>query len=128
MKDGSAGKPELFVGPDCNNLNGADGVVVDNNDGSMIIAVNKLNKIVKVSMDKKITVLESGGILDFPASVKIDNSSRIVGQQQQQQQLGHIQQHNQQHTLYITNFGFISFGKHLVPKAAVLKAGLGSSD
>jgi sugar lactone lactonase YvrE len=124
MKDGSAGKPELFVGPDCNNLNGADGVVVDNNDGSMIIAVNKLNKIVKVSMDRKITVLESGGILDFPASVKIYNSSSTVGQQQQQ---GQVQQHNQLHTLYITNFGFISFGKHLVPKVAVLKAGLGSS-
>ena len=120
MKDGSAGKPGLFVGPDCNILNGADGVVVDNNDGSMIIAVNKLNKIVKVSMDKKITVLESGGTLDFPASVKIDNSSISTVSQQQQ--------HNNQHILYITNFGFISFGKHLVPKTAVLKAGLGSSD
>ena len=55
-------------------------------------AVNKLNKIVKVSMDKKITVLESGGIVDFPASVKIDNSSGPVGQQQQQQ--GQVQRHN----------------------------------
>ena len=116
MKDGIAGKPQLFVGPDCKNLNGADGVVVDNNDGSMIVAVNKLNKIVKVSMDKKITVLESGGILDFPASVKIgDNNSATPGQQQ----------HN--HTLYITNFGFISYNKHLLPKVALLKAGLGSS-
>ena len=81
-------------------------------DGSIIVAVNKLNKIVRVSMDKKITVLESGGILDFPASVKIDNGT--VGQQQQQQ-----------HILYITNFGFISAGKHLTPKVALLKAGLG---
>ena len=99
MKDGYAGKPGLFVGPDCNNLNGADGVVVDNNDGSMIITVNKLNKIVKVSMDKKITVLKSGGILDFPASVKIDNSSsRTVGQQQQQ---GQVQLHNKRaHSLH----------------------------
>ena len=109
MKDGSAGKPELFVGPDCNNLNGADGVAVDNNDGSMIVAVNKLNKIVKVSMDRKITVLESGGMLDSPASVKIDNTSK------------------QQHTLYITNFGFISFSKQLVPKVALLKAGPSST-
>jgi sugar lactone lactonase YvrE len=111
MKDGSAGKPELFVGSDCKNLNGADGIVLDK-DGSIIVAVNKLNKIVRVSMDKKITVLESGGILDFPASVKIDNGT--VGQQQQQQ-----------HILYITNFGFISAGKHLTPKVALLKAGLG---
>jgi hypothetical protein len=120
MKDGSAGKPELFVGPDCKNLNGADGIVVDNDvDGSMIVAVNKLNKIVKVSMDKKLTVLESDGILDFPASMKIDNNSSSTAGQQQQ---GH-----HQHSLYITNFGFISSGKHLVPKVALLKAGLGSS-
>jgi sugar lactone lactonase YvrE len=107
MKDGSAGKPELFVGPDCKNLNGADGIVVDK-DGSIIIAVNKLNKIVRVSMDKKITALDSDGILDFPASVKIDNGSA-----------------GQKHILYITNFGFVSAGKHLTPRVALLKAGLG---
>jgi hypothetical protein len=65
-------------------------------------------------MDKKITVLESGGILDFPAGVKIDSST--TGQQQQQ------------HILYITNFGFISAGKHLTPRVALLKAGVGSSN
>jgi sugar lactone lactonase YvrE len=107
MKDGSAGKPELFVGPDCKNLNGADGIVLDK-DGSIIIAVNKLNKIVRVSMDKKITALESDGILDFPASVKIDNGTA-----------------GQEHILYITNFGFVSAGKHLTPRVALLKAGLG---
>jgi sugar lactone lactonase YvrE len=111
MKDGSAGKPELFVGPDCKNLNGADGIILDK-DGSIIVAVNKLNKIARVSMDKKITVLESGGILDFPAGVKIDSST--TGQQQQQ------------HIFYITNFGFISAGKHLTPRVALLKAGVGS--
>jgi hypothetical protein len=65
-------------------------------------------------MDKKITVLESGGILDFPASVKIDSST--TGQQQRQ------------HILYITNFGFISAGKLLTPRVALPKAGLGSSN
>jgi sugar lactone lactonase YvrE len=113
MKDGSAGKPELFVGPDCKILNGADGIVLDK-DGSFIVAVNKLNKIVRVAMDKKLAVLESGGILDFPASLKIDDGT--IGQQQQQQRI-----------LYITNFGFISAGKHLTPRVALLKAGLGSS-
>jgi sugar lactone lactonase YvrE len=112
MKNGSAGKPELFVGPDCKNLNGADGIILDK-DGSIIVAVNKLNEIVRVSMDKKITVLESGGVLDFPASVKIDSST--TGQQQQQQ------------ILYITNLGSIPTGKHLIPRVALLKAGLGSS-
>jgi sugar lactone lactonase YvrE len=110
MKNGSAGKPELFVGPDCKNLNGADGIILDK-DGSIIVAVNKLNEIVRVSMDKKITVLESGGILDFPASVKIDSST--TGQQQ--------------HILYITNLGSIPDAKHLTPRVALLKAGLGSS-
>src|ERR1051326_4276157 len=112
MKDGSAGKPDLFVGPDCKNLNGADGIVLDKNSGSFIVAVNKLNKIVRVSMDKKITILESGGgILDFPASVKIDNAT-TSGQTTPQQQI-----------LYITNFGFISASKHLTPSTALLKAG-----
>jgi len=60
-------------------------------------------------MDKKITILESGGVLDFPASVKIDNATS--GQPPRQQ------------ILYITNFAFISASKHLVPRAALLKAG-----
>jgi hypothetical protein len=91
LKDGSAGKPELFVGPDCNNLNGADGVVLDkdDSDGSMIVTVNKLNKIVKVSMDEKITVLEPNRVLDFPANVKIDNSSKTTSGQQRQRQGKH---------------------------------------
>ena len=113
MKDGSAGKPELFVGPDCKNLNGADGILLDKNSGSFIVAVNKLNKIVRVSMDKKITILESGGILDFPASVKIDNGTS--GQPPRPPQ--------QQQILYITNFGFISASNHLTPRTALLKAG-----
>jgi hypothetical protein len=32
LKDGSAGKPELFAGPDCNILNGADGVILNKDD------------------------------------------------------------------------------------------------
>ena len=87
----------------------------------MIATVNKLNKIVKVSMDEKITVLESNQVLDFPASVKIDNSSKTTsGQQRQRQGKHHL-------TLYITNFDFLSSSKHLVTKVALLKAGLGSS-
>jgi sugar lactone lactonase YvrE len=113
-KDGSTGKPELYVGPDCKKLNGADGIILDKDGSSIIGAVNKLNKIARVSMDKKITVLESGGIPDFPADVKIDSST--TGQQQQQ------------HIFSITNFGFISAGKHLTPRVALPKAGLGSSN
>jgi hypothetical protein len=65
--------------------------------------------------------------LDFPASVKIDNSnSSTAGQQQQQQQQGQGQHHHR--ILYITNFGFLSSSKHLVPKVALLKIGLGSNN
>src|SRR5690242_7293844 len=75
------------------------------------LLVFALNKIVRVSMDKKITILQSGGgILDFPASVKIDNATS--GQTTPQQQI-----------LYITNFGFISASKHLTPRTALLEAG-----
>jgi hypothetical protein len=81
-------------------------------DGSIRVAVSELNKIGRVSMDKKITVLESGDILDFPASAKIVSST--TGQQQ--------------HIFYITNFGFMSAGKHLTPRVALLKAGHGSSN
>jgi sugar lactone lactonase YvrE len=81
MKDGSAGKPELYVGPDCKNLKGADGIILDKDGSSIIVAVYKLNKIARESMDKKIPVLESGGILDFPAGVKIDSST--IEQQRQ---------------------------------------------
>ena len=130
MKDGTAGKPELFVRLDCKNLNDADGLAVDKDDnGSMIVAVNKLNKIVKVSIDKKITTLESGRVLDFPASIKIDNnnssSSNSTAGQQQKQGQGEQYHHR---ILYITNFGFLSSIKHLVPKVALLKAGLGSTN
>jgi hypothetical protein len=76
-------------------------------------------------MDKRMTILESGGVLDFPASVKIDNSNSSTAGQQQQQQ-GQGQHHHR--ILYITNFGFLSSSKHLVPKVALLKIGLGSNN
>ena len=62
--------------------------------------------------------------MDFPASVKIDNSnSGTAGQQQQQ---GQGQQYHR--ILYITNFGFLSSSKHLVPKVVLLKVRLGSNN
>jgi sugar lactone lactonase YvrE len=51
--DDSAGEPEVFVGPDCENLAGADGLVIDEMANDLIIAVNKLDKIVKVSIDNR---------------------------------------------------------------------------
>lgn len=107
-KDGSAGKPEIFVGPDCANLNGADGMVLDKNDGSLLVAINKQNKIVNVSMNKTITTLASGGILDFPASPAISDDKA----------------EDPCAVLYITNFAFASAQKNLNPKPALLRADL----
>ncbi len=49
----SAGEPEVFIGPDCQDLAGADGVVFDESANDLIVAVNKLDKIVKVSIDNR---------------------------------------------------------------------------
>ncbi|MGA9170405.1 MAG: hypothetical protein WBZ20_09705 [Nitrososphaeraceae archaeon] len=69
-------------------------------------------------------------VLDFPASIKIDNnnsssSSNSTAGQQQKQGQGEQYHHR---ILYIANFGFLSSIKHLVPKVALLKAGLGSTN
>lgn len=115
MTNGSAGSPEVIVGPDCTNLNGADGIVIDDkndndsNNDNIIVTVNKLNKIAQVSLvNRSITILDSNGILDFPASIETDTDER--GQQ----------------TLYITNFAFLSSQQNNTkPNPALLTAQLG---
>jgi sugar lactone lactonase YvrE len=66
--DGTAGAAEVFSGPDCATLKGLDGVTVDQ-DGSLIVAANSQNTILRVGMDGKSSVLTSGSPLQFPASV-----------------------------------------------------------
>jgi hypothetical protein len=115
MTNGSAGSPEVIVGPDCTNLNGADGIAIDDkndndsNNDNIIVTVNKLNKIAQVSLvNRSITILDSNGILDFPASIETDTDER--GQQ----------------TLYITNFAFLSSQQNNTkPNPALLNAQLG---
>lgn len=68
--DGTAGAAEVLAGPDCATLKGPDGVTVDE-DGSLIVAANSQNTILRVGMDGKSTVLTSGSPLQFPASVAI---------------------------------------------------------
>ena len=78
-EDGTAGTASVFVGPDCNNLEGADGLVIDQ-DGNFLVAANRINKLVRVKRDRSITVIESGGLLDFPASLAFsgDHSSLYI--------------------------------------------------
>ena len=87
-RDGSPGTPEVFAGPDCANLKGADGLAIDSK-GNLYVGVNFPNKLVKMGKDKKVTVLESGGLLDGPANIAFG-----VGKQAK--------------TLYIANFAFLS--------------------
>ena len=104
-RDGSAGTPEVFAGPDCANLKGADGIAIDRR-GDIYVTANFVNKLVKVGRDKKVTVLESGGLMDFPASIAFG-----VGKDSK--------------TLYVTNFGLLTAQGGGKPKVGVLKKEIG---
>ncbi len=63
-----AGEPVVLAGPDCSALGGADGLTRAP-DGSFVVAVNRQNKIVRVSANGGVSTLVSGPPLDFPATV-----------------------------------------------------------
>lgn len=66
--DGTAGTPKLLVEPDCDTLGGADGLARAE-DGSLWVAVNRQNRLVRVDPAGKLTTVAEGGVLDFPASL-----------------------------------------------------------
>ncbi len=66
--DGSAGALEILAGPDCDLLAGIDGLTLDV-DGTVVGAVNRSNRIVRLDASGAVTVLLEGPPLDFPASV-----------------------------------------------------------
>jgi len=73
-RDGSAGKATTIAGPDCETLGGADGLARAP-DGSFVVAVNRQNKLVKVTPQGETHDLLNGAPLDFPASVQaVDNA------------------------------------------------------
>lgn len=67
LPDRSAGTPELFVGPTCGLLWGADGPAFDNAD-NLYVAVNILNKIVRIDPDGNITTIADSGLF-FPSAI-----------------------------------------------------------
>jgi sugar lactone lactonase YvrE len=67
-QDGSAGPSEVIAGPDCETLGGADGLARAP-DGTFVIAVNRQNKLVRVTPGGVVTTLAAGAPFDFPASV-----------------------------------------------------------
>ncbi|MFO0548736.1 MAG: SMP-30/gluconolactonase/LRE family protein [Polyangiaceae bacterium] len=68
--DGTAGTAALVAGPDCAALAGIDGLTLDA-DGSLVAAINRQNRIVRIDPDTGATTnLFEGGPLDFPASLE----------------------------------------------------------
>jgi sugar lactone lactonase YvrE len=65
---GGAGTPSIVAGPDCAALGGADGLARAP-DGSFVVAVNRQNKIVRVTTAGRIATLASGPPFDFPATL-----------------------------------------------------------
>ncbi len=66
---GAAGTPTVLVAQDCTRLAGADGLT-RGPDGALYIAANAANAIARVSLDgMSVSVLESRGLLDSPASI-----------------------------------------------------------
>ncbi|MGC4093694.1 MAG: hypothetical protein QM756_38500 [Polyangiaceae bacterium] len=66
--DGRAGEPHVLAGPDCATLGGADGLARAP-DGSFVVAVNRQNKLLRVTEDGRVATLAQGAPFDFPASV-----------------------------------------------------------
>lgn len=87
----------------CLPLQGADGITVDA-DGSILVAGNGGNALVRVGTDGKAAVLAIGGLLDGPASVALAT-------------LG-----SEKHAL-LTNFGLITLLSMKTPKVGLLSYG-----
>jgi hypothetical protein len=66
---GKAGAPKLLLGPDCEALSGADGLIVEPNTDNLLVPVNYKQRIVRVDAAQQITVLAEGGLLQSPASL-----------------------------------------------------------
>lgn len=66
---GAAGTAVLLVEQDCARLGGADGLT-RGPDGALYVAANVANAITRVSLDgTNVSVIESSGLLDSPASI-----------------------------------------------------------
>lgn len=104
LAGGAAGAVEIVAGPDCDDLGGLDGIVQDE-DGSIIGAVNRSNKLVRVGLDGSVDVLFEGAPLDFPASVAFGGKGA-------------------DRALYVTSFALGSFSSGGDPKPALVKVTL----
>ncbi|HVY48529.1 MAG TPA: SMP-30/gluconolactonase/LRE family protein, partial [Minicystis sp.] len=101
--NGSAG-PLTVIANDCA-LAGIDGIALDD-DGSIVAAVNKQDKLVRVDpASGAVTELVSGGKLDFPASLAFAG-------------------HGQDRALYVTSFAYLSATTGGTPHPSLLRVRL----
>jgi hypothetical protein len=75
--DGSAGTPSALVASSCDALSGADGLAIAP-DGELIVAVNHLNKLVRVDGEGRVSTLAAGDPLDFPTSVEFAGGALYI--------------------------------------------------
>jgi sugar lactone lactonase YvrE len=71
--DGGAGAAAAIV--DSCDFVGADGLTMDPSNGTMLVAVNAKNELVRVTTAGATTVIASGAPLHSPASLVIDTST-----------------------------------------------------
>lgn len=100
-EDGTAGTPETIAGPDCA-LAGIDGIALDD-DGSVVAAINRSNRLVRIDDAGAIEVLAEGPPLDFPATVAFSGEG-------------------EDRSLVVTNFALAEFSAMGTPAPALLKA------
>jgi sugar lactone lactonase YvrE len=74
-KDGTAGALEIVAGPDCT-LGGIDGIALEA-DGTVVAAINRQDKIVRIEDDGTITTIVEGEPLAFPASLDFGDDGAL---------------------------------------------------
>lgn len=102
---GAAGALELVVGPDCD-LGGIDGITLDE-DGSVIAAINRQDRIVRITADGDVTTIVEGEPLAFPATVEFGGSG-------------------DDRALYVTNFALDDFLAGAPASPSIARVRLGS--
>jgi sugar lactone lactonase YvrE len=100
-EDGTAGAPETIAGPDCE-LAGIDGIALDG-DGSVVAAINRSNRLVRIDDAGAIEVLAEGPPLDFPATVAFAGEG-------------------EDRPVVVTNFALAEFSAMGTPTPSLLKA------
>lgn len=68
LKSGRAGEAKLLGASSCAELGGADGIAVDSH-GDILVATNRLDRIVRVTSQGAIRTVSEGAPLDFPATI-----------------------------------------------------------